>query len=243
MSDMAFAEKGRKEPLSGLMQQAKVQIALAKQHAKELEERGWTAADTAELEKWCAELNTQFAAKVEARDQSRGATASEHAAIGAAKQLIYEIRNAAPLALRGSKLEGVTIESFEAGLRLGRSTPKISRYLLKIRPAVLALDEQLKRYFKGQKASELLDAAKKALDEADVSQETKLADLPKDTLAVYEAKGHVLQLIEDLNRCAKVAFYGKAETVAKFNKDILLRARRSRPKAAPTPPTPSPTPS
>jgi hypothetical protein len=42
--------------------------------------------------------------------------------------------------------------------------------------------------------------------------------------------GTVLEQIEDLNRAGKSAFDGDAATRGKFNKDILLRARKERAK-------------
>ena len=55
-----------------------------------------------------------------------------------------------------------------------------------------------------------------------------------------------MQHVEDLNRVAAIAFHGRADIYGRFNKDILLRARRSRSgKAEPVPeppPAPSPNP-
>ena len=42
--------------------------------------------------------------------------------------------------------------------------------------------------------------------------------------------GKVLEQIEDLNRAGKNAFDGDAATRGKFNKDILLRARKAQAK-------------
>jgi hypothetical protein len=78
--------------------------------------------------------------------------------------------------------------------------------------------------------SELLATAKQKLDTADTAQELTLANLPEETLKIYEAKGRVLEAIEDLNRLAKNAFAGQAEIIGKFNKDLLLRARKERKK-------------
>jgi hypothetical protein len=49
-----------------------------------------------------------------------------------------------------------------------------------------------------------------------------------------EVKGRVFQQIEDLNRAARSAFYKQLEIGGKFNKDILLRARKTRAKAVAT---------
>ncbi|MBU1509712.1 hypothetical protein KKD52_05075, partial [Myxococcota bacterium] len=41
-----------------------------------------------------------------------------------------------------------------------------------------------------------------------------------------ELKGRLLDLIDELNGVARIAFDGQAEKRARFNKDMLLRARR-----------------
>lgn len=150
--------------------------------------------------------------------------------MGNAKKFKRRLTNVLPIVLRDSPLPDVTIDNFEAGTTLGRSTPKISNYLAKIRPHVVKLDEHLRPYFGGERASEQLDAVKSALDAADAVQEADIASLPEATQKVYEAKGRVLQDIEDLNRIARNAFEGNADAIALFNKDILPRARQERKK-------------
>ena len=62
---------------------------------------------------------------------------------------------------------------------------------------------------------------------ADTIQKLSLEGLPEETLDVYQLKGEVLFLIERLNRAGRAAFDGDAGKAALFNKDRLLRARRS----------------
>jgi hypothetical protein len=126
----------------------------------------------------------------------------------------------------------VTAASFHAGETLARSTPKISKHLAAIRPAVVTLDAALKPHFKSGSASALLDKVKSALDKAHTTQEAAHTDAPGATLTLYEVMGKVVEQIEDLNRAGKSAFDGDAATRAKFNKDILLRARKQRAKKA-----------
>lgn len=123
---------------------------------------------------------------------------------------------------------------------LGRSTPKISKYLAAIRPGVETLDLALQSHFKGQKATVELDAVKDALGHADTAQELACKNAPLNTLALYEVMGKVLEQIEDLNRAGKSAFDGDAATRGKFNKDILLRARKARDQKKPVEPPPPP---
>jgi hypothetical protein len=234
--DTRLIAKGRSEPRAGLAQQGKVHIGLATQHAPELDDAGWSAADTASLATNVKSLEEAVGTQAKAYDHAGDTSTSESQAIDDAKSYIRRLRNALPRTLRESPAAGVTLASFNAGQTLGRSTPKISKYLSEIRPGVLTLDAALAKHFKGQKASSELDALKAALDQADTTQELARKHAPTETLALYEVMGQVLEQIEDLNRAGKIAFDHDAATRAKFNKDILLRARKERAKKAEAPP-------
>jgi len=228
--DSRLVAKGRTEPRAGLAQQGKVQVGLAQEHAAPLDEAGWSPADTAALAANVERLEQAVGSQAKAYDHAGDTSTSESQAVDTAKAYIRRLRNALPRALRESPGAGVTLESFHAGQTLGRSTPKISKYLAEIRPSVVTLDPALQKHFKGQKASSGLDAVKGALDKADTAQELARKDAPDQTLSLYEVMGTVLEQIEDLNRAGKSAFDADTATRAKFNKDILLRARREQAK-------------
>ena len=179
-----------------------------------------------------AKLEIAVGSQSKAYDHAGDTSSGESHAIDEAKSFIRRLRNALPRALRETPSASVTFESFHAGLTLGRSTPKISKYLAEIRPGVATLDIALAKHFKGQLASIELDMLKTALDQADTAQELARVHAPGETLALYEVMGQVLEQIEDLNRAGKIAFDADGATRAKFNKDILLRARKERPKKA-----------
>lgn len=240
MMTMALVQKGRGEPRDGLAQQGKVHVGLAKQYADALAEHGWSSDDTIALEKNVASLESSMAAQVEARIEAGGATKSEASAVDDAKRFIRRLRNALPRAIRGAKNPAITMATFASGEALARSTPRIVAYLIKIRPAVEALDSVLEAAFGGQKASSALDTVRGALSAADTAQEIARSNVPEQTLSLYEMKGRVLEQIEDLNRAAKSAFDGQAAIVAKFNKDVLLRARKTRAKKNPEIPAAAP---
>lgn len=111
---------------------------------------------------------------------------------------------------------------------LSPSPTSLSKYLTKIRPAVRALDEYLKPRFNGQSPSEILESLKSDLDldHTDATQEFLKAGLPKSTAHIYLKAGELLDLIEELNVAGKDAYDAEAETAAKFNKDLIQRAKR-----------------
>lgn len=230
--DTRLVNKGKNEPRDGLAQQGKVHIELAKQHASALADNGWSGADTDELAANVTKLEQAASTQAAAYDHAGHSSTDESQAVDDAKAYLRKLRNALPRALRETPGLAVTDASFHAGETLGRSTPKISRHLAAIRPAVETLDAALKPHFKGEPASALLDKVKSALDKADATQEAARTDAPGATLALYEVMGKVVEQIEDLNRAGKSAFDGDAATRAKFNKDILLRARKQRAKKA-----------
>lgn len=239
--DSRLVRKGIREPRDGLVQQARVHIELARRYGYALEPHGWGPLDTQILQEQLMILTSEIAHQADERALSRQATRDENTAIDDAKAFIRRLRYALPRALRTSSAEGVSEESFLVGRQLKRSTPRILAYLTRIHPAVVRLDDDLARAFGGEKASVILLGIKTRLEEADTLQETLWASLPQDTMRVYETKGRVLELIEDLNRAGKSAFDGDATIAALFNKDLILRARNKQRATAPEPsPTPEP---
>lgn len=246
--DQRLVAKGRSEPRAGLAQQGKVHVGLAAQHGPELDDAGWSGADTAALTTNVATLEEAVGTQSQAQDHAADTSSGESHAVNGAKAFIRILRHALPRALRESPGSGLTIDSFRAGKSLARSTPRISKYLTEIRPGVVTLQPALAKHFKGQQASVLLDACKSALDAADTEQELARANAPGETVALHETMGRVLEQIEDLNRAGKIAFDTDSVTRAKFNKDILLRARKARakktdastPVAPPAPPPATP---
>lgn len=226
--DSRLVKKGRNEPREGLIQQARVLVALAKQYEDPLKRFGWMPRDTDQLHTGMVLLDSEMSRQADERGVSLQATRDEHAAIDDAKEFIRRLRFALPRALRETCATGVSEESFAVHGKLNRSTPQISAYLTRILPAVVRLDQDLAPFFGGSAASKHLIMVKERLEKADTAQELQIASLPLDTARVCEAKGRVLELIEDLNRAGRSAFDGDAKMVALFNKDLLRRARTKR---------------
>ncbi|MFO0745069.1 MAG: hypothetical protein U1F43_05240 [Myxococcota bacterium] len=228
--DRRLIDKGRGEPFQGLLDQGRYQQKLAETHADRLESEGWSGAQTAELKSAIAALDDEKARQIDERSGAHATTLGEGAAITGAKKIINRMRNVLPQVLRANPDAGVSAADFNAGGRLARKAPTISEFLGKIRVHAAKLDAGFAKFFKGAKLSELIDAAKARLDGASTDQDTDLSALPDDTAAVYERKGHILELIEDLNGVARNAFEDEPELRNQFNKDILNRARVPRPK-------------
>lgn len=226
--DLRLVNKGRNEPLAGLIQQGRVSAKLAEAKAGPLEtDGGWSPADTASLIANIDLLDTDSAAQADESAGARLLTLSEVAARAAVKSFIRKLRNALPRVLRENPDILVSAEDFVSG-PLRDSTPKLLAYLSKIRPSVVKLDTPLARFFGGVAASTVLDQVKTALETADATQEVAIQTLPAGTQKIYELKGRVLEQIEDLNRAGRSAFEGNAKEIAPFNKDILLRARKAK---------------
>jgi hypothetical protein len=226
--DLRLVVKGKDEPRAALAQQLRVSAALAKLHEADLTKVGWLVADTQKLTANAALLESAEAIQADARGRAQGATRSEVAGRAHAKEFKRTLLNALPIALRRAGRPAEELENFEAGGALDRSTPKISAYLAKIRGPLVPLDAALKPFFGGASAVARLDAAKAELDGADTAQELALTELPEKTQQIYAVKGASLELIEDLNRLGKNAYRDNAVTAGSFNKDILVRGRKTR---------------
>jgi hypothetical protein len=193
-----------------------------------LAEHGGDDDDTT---RFVSNLNAAEAAsgtRAETNNESENKTKGEQAALDAVKAYLRRLRLALPRVLRDNASSGVTLNSFGVDDSLRRSTPKTLAYLIKIRSAVETLDVSLKKHFGGKSALAELDAVKVGLEQADTDQESTLAAGPVETQTVHEAMGRLLEDIEDIIRAGKSAFDGQAMIAAKFNKDLILRARRKK---------------
>jgi hypothetical protein len=238
--DRRLASKGRGEPLQALVAQGRYHAGLAVEHADALAADNWTPAQTAALLAEVEGLDTDRIRQLDARAGSQQSTRLEAEAVRDAKDLINRVRNVVRQVLRKHPDAGVTLEDFRSGGPLGRSTPKVSAYLLRLKVPVAKLDQAFAPFFKNQPLSTLLEEVRRRLDAANATQEVDLASLPEDTQKLYERKGRLLEYIEDLNAVARNTFNGATPIRAAFNKEILNRGRR--PKKAPEVPSPGPSP-
>jgi hypothetical protein len=217
------------QPRAALVEQGLVSEGLAKEMLATLGKFGWTDAKAKQLRAAIETLQSTMAVQSDQQDDARTAHSGEAAAKADAKALIRKLRQAWPMALRdaGTKA-GVAADAVQSGGEIGQSTPKILAYLTTVAPAVKTLEGYLLPYFGGISPGATLTACKAALEKSDSAQENELAQVPAATLAIYEAKGRLLELVTDLNRIGQIAFDGQAETRARFNKDVLLRGHKAR---------------
>jgi hypothetical protein len=231
--EMTLVKRGKSVPRDGLLDQARAQVELEARFRAPLAERGWTPELTTQLVDNTAIVDSELGAAIEARTASRANARREQGGVTDAKSF----KRALVHAFNDLRADGVVSDDVYAAIRgagtLRRSTTRVSGYLAAVEPHVQAHDAALRPYFKGQSALAELRTIKTELDSAQATQEVDYAALPLDTQRIYEAKGRVLSLIEKLNRIGKLAFDGDATTLALFNKDLILRARKSRGAEAP----------
>ena len=121
--------KGRQTPIAALLAQGRNHVVLARAHAGDLREDGWFPDETDDLVSRTEALDLLCSDRSASTLASKGATVAEARCRQAAKSLIRKIRRAVPVVLRKHKVANVTKSTFNAGERLGQSTPKISKYL------------------------------------------------------------------------------------------------------------------
>ena len=226
--------KGRNVPVNKLLEQGRAHVLLCRKYGEDLGNTGWPATRTDDLDQKLFALDALYSGRSQQSESALKATGTESAARQAAKAFVRRLRLAVPLVLKETPVEGVTENAFNTGERLGHSTPRISKYLMTVRPFVQKMEEHLKLYFGGKSPLTQLETVKTDLDKADAAQETARGALPKETADLYLLAGEILDEIETVNRIAKIAFDGNAEIIGQFNKDLTLRARRTKKSAAST---------
>jgi len=239
MADERLINKGKTVTLADLMAQGNTSLGAARAHAAELEPCGWPQPRTVLMEDVLAKVGQLAGEREAATEDAKYQTRKEVEARQGAKALLRKIQEALKITHRDGLLGDLTLDSFSREGRLLQSTADLAAYLLRVEPLIAKLDSQLSRFFGGKNPSELVREAVGALQDADRAQENARLDLPAKTLERLELKGRLLDLIDELNGVARIAFDGQAEKRAKFNKDLLLRGRRARPARDPQdPPAP-----
>ncbi len=228
--DLRLAKRGRREPLGALLEQARYSIGLARKHAAPLAKSGWPRARTDGLEADVVRLEAVTATHADKRSSTRAKAASEQKAIDEVKRFVRVLRAALPMVLREVGPSAVEPAAFRIGGELRRSVGRMRAYLESLDAGVKKLDPQLAPYFGGKRPSVLLAKLRAGLDEADAAHEQEREARKPVTWQAYEARGRVIQSIEDLHRVARIAFDQNPSVRASFHKKILDDARRRRPK-------------
>jgi hypothetical protein len=221
-----WEKKGSRSPIVEVMEQARVQTELGREHGARLDEHGWPPESTETLSQRTALLDERYSARASKTDASRNAARTEEECRKEAKAFIKKLRLTVPMVLRDSPEPGITEAAFKTGDTLGMSTPKIAKYLMRVRPFVVVLEESLTPYFGGESPVAVLETVKAKLDASDATQEIYRAGLPVGTKKLHQLAGEVLEMIEDMNRVAELAFQDSPEIAAQFNKSLIQRARR-----------------
>jgi len=236
--ELHYVNKGRGQPRLGIIEQGHFTGALAVQYQAELVDHGFDAAKIAQIGTETTTVEGAIEDQVTSRGTQESAGEDEVRARAEGKAFGKVLRDVAPIVVREHPTAGVSVDSFFPGEPIGTSTARLVGYLVRLRGPVSLMDEHLARYFKGQSPKAILETLYQSLKGSNVVQELSLTNLPDRTRKIYAAKGRLLELIEDCNRIGRVAFADQPEIRAKFNKDILLRARKARkvaPEPAPTP--------
>jgi len=223
-----YARKGANEPTEAMLSQAEYSIELANLYKTQLVGGGFEQADIDEMVAKRAELASLLGEQKKTKDEGLAATRAEAQAIEDAKDYLFVIRKVIRRVIRKSGLTDITVDNFSPKAHLGRKVSAFLGHLERIRPHVARLEEVLKPCFGGESPLVVHDRVHGELSRASTSQEIKLDDVPEKTRQLYTAKGRLLELIEEMNAIGTVVFRRRAEIAARFNKDILLRARRAR---------------
>ena len=221
-----LAKKGEREPNDGVVEQAGKSVETGTTYKTKLLAYGYTEAKFAEMTALLAIITSGLGSRQGTWASATGATPSEVAAFQALKDHFLRLSLVAPIVIRERKPSGIEANCFSVDKQVRHSTKKLLKHADRTREFVVTLDEPLKPYFAGQSALAEHDRLRAALFEANSKQETVREASPEKTVEINVAKGRLLELIDDMNRTGRVAYMDNAEIAGRFNKDLLLRARR-----------------
>jgi hypothetical protein len=240
-AQLRWIARGSKDSGAAMLAQGGYSIPLAQKHASPLGRFGFGQDKIDLMVSWYTRLGERLGSRQAAMSDCKLAARQEVEAVSYAKDHIFLVRELLPMTLRDKGTTHALPSDIAPKGSLKRSAPKILEYLKATRELVARYENDLRPAFQGRSPLEAHDEAIAKLEAASGNQEMKLGSLPQETKAIYEAKGALLELIEDMNRVARVAFRGQAEIAAQFNKDKLLRTRRGiREEASTTDTPPSP---
>lgn len=226
--DYSRAEKGRKESLEGTVQQLGYHVELYPSVKDALNRRGFTEQQFERMATLRQMLDTQEAMRHEGRGGARLALAEEAEARSELKSIKRDLDSTLmDLFAEGAGL-GVDRDAFLAKGPIGNSTPKLSAYFARIDLSLERIASALAVYNDGRNLHAEARAARARLDAAQATQETSIRLLPEETVKIYALKGEAFGLIEKFNRAGKRAFEGRADKIALFNKDLILRSRKQK---------------
>lgn len=223
-------DKGARTSLRGLLDQAPVTIQLAKDQMWRLERYGLRAEMVADAETTLAELDTDRAKAIEARVASKDDRGDELYWLAAAKKHKRLLLSAADDLVRDGEITAAERAGLNAQGALGRSTPRHVEYLLNTQKVVERMASKLSALVGGADMATEHAFLLEGLREAQTRQESGRQALPEDTRGVNALKGRLLTFIERVNSAGKRAFDGDALMIARFNKDLLLRASATKKK-------------
>lgn len=223
-------DKGARTSLRGLLDQAPVTIQLAKDQMVRLEGYGLRADMVADAETTLSELDTDRAKAIDARVASKDDRGDELYWLAAAKKHKRLLVSAADDLVRDGEITEAERAGLNTGAKLARSTPRHVEYLLNTQKLVERLAPKLASLLGGGDVADEHSFILEGLRDAQTRQESGRQALPEDTRGVNELKGRLLTFIERVNSAGKRAFDGDALMIARFNKDLLLRASATKKK-------------
>src|SRR5271165_6263234 len=95
-NDERLIKKGQGQPRSGLVEQGKISVGLAREYATQLAAAGWSKADTNAMDAEVTELESDISVQAEDRATAHTAHSTEQGAIDGAKTFIRVLHHALP---------------------------------------------------------------------------------------------------------------------------------------------------
>lgn len=224
---------GRRTPRDGLAHQARLSVALAREHASQLASHGWSAEQTERLERQVLDFERHVAGQSEVRERTRIARTDVSRVVQAATTFLQKLAGAAKLAAPRLDPAGVNLRALRPQSPLRGSPARLAAHLARIRPLVEAGDMLLRVYFAGQSPLAELDQLKLRLDRTETDHQLARVAMPDASSTLTEAKGTLLQELRTLEGIARLAFHDQPGVAGTFRLALLPSRRRASPPVIP----------
>ena len=224
---------GARESHEAMLEQIAKSLETEGLYVEKLRATGFPQAKHDEMVELQGKLGNLLAKRTDTTQGSKDDTRNQVAAVANLKDHFNKLHTLMPIIERDYK-PGVDVNCFKPKGRLGNSAKGLITHGKNTKEILTNLNDFFVSYFEGASPIEEHNRLLKLAEDANAQQETSAEASPPLTAEINATKGRLLELLDDLNRVGRVAYMNNAEIAARFNKDILLRARRkgSKKKAA-----------
>jgi len=206
MPDVKLVDLGRLIGRVFLLRQGRMSLRLAAENEEALAEGGWPPSMTVEVRQIWRELADSLDEEDDLLPGAGMRSLEEAALIAESRSLVSHLHEALRQLFLFGEESGLNLQAFSFQDYPLQTSGGLMRYFEDIRPKVGRLEPSLKRWFREVSAGELLDRALEQLGALEPDAVPSDEDPQLESMRVLELKGHLLILLQELERTARDVF-------------------------------------